>query len=224
MATPIATVIFDMDGVLVDTEPLYFAVGRRLFRSLGMHIPHEEHQTFVGIPALTQWRSLKQRFSLVQSAEELARIERAAQLDTLQQLPELPCIGGIRELLVAIRERGATCCIATSSSRAMAACILAKARIAACFLHVVTGEDVTNGKPAPDIFLLAAQRAGATPPQCLVIEDSFHGVKAANAAGMRSVGFRNPGSGRQDLSAADLVIDDFSPRSRAGLLALMKGT
>ena len=78
------------------------------------------------------------------------------------------------------------------------------------FKTIVSGYEVENGKPAPDIFLYAAKRLGVQPEDCIVIEDSENGIEAATSAGMKCIGFRNLNSGKQDLSSADMVMDSFS--------------
>ncbi len=77
------------------------------------------------------------------------------------------------------------------------------------FQHIISGDLVEHGKPAPDIFVYAANALREEPAHCVVIEDSTNGVKAAKLAGMKCIGFKNPNSGDQDLSLADMVIDDF---------------
>ena len=88
--------------------------------------------------------------------------------------------------------------------------ILSRMNIDKYFDSVTSGEDVEHGKPAPDVFLLAAERLGVLPEECTVVEDSGLGVIAAKSAGMRAVGYNNPTSGKQDLSPADIIVYDFS--------------
>lgn len=88
--------------------------------------------------------------------------------------------------------------------------ILAKTNLRQYFDAVISAEDVANGKPAPDIFIGVAAKLGCAPTVCVVVEDSPHGIRAAVAAGMKVIGFQNINSGNQDLSEADLLINDFS--------------
>lgn len=99
--------------------------------------------------------------------------------------------------------------LASSSPMYYIRAVLAKLGIEGCFQAVASGEEVPRSKPSPDVFLLAAERLGVQPCDCLVIEDSAHGVRAAGAAGMRSVGYVNPTSGQQDLSGADIILHSF---------------
>jgi beta-phosphoglucomutase-like phosphatase (HAD superfamily) len=87
---------------------------------------------------------------------------------------------------------------------------LRKLKIEHLFDAVVCAEDITHSKPHPEIFLKAAERLREMPENCLVIEDSKLGVEAAKSAGMKCIGFRNPNSGNQDLSKADVIVDDFA--------------
>jgi beta-phosphoglucomutase-like phosphatase (HAD superfamily) len=104
--------------------------------------------------------------------------------------------------------------VASSSSRDIVDLILSKLAIYRFFAATVSGKDVAQGKPAPEIFLKAAADLGVEPRNCIVIEDSPAGIAGAKAAGMICIGFANPNSGRLDLSDADLILDDFSPESR----------
>jgi HAD superfamily hydrolase (TIGR01509 family) len=206
----ITALIFDMDGVLADTEPYYLENNNRLFGELGFSLPPEEYVHFVGISARRMWTDLRTRFRLQQSVEKLIELEYETHFSHLAALPALEPIPGIRQLLERLKGLGRALAIASSSPRRVIDLTLAKTGLAGYFPVTVSGEDVVHGKPHPDIFLEAARLAGKLPEECLVIEDSPRGIAGARAAGMATVGFRNPHSGDQDLSAADLVVQAFS--------------
>ncbi len=203
------SVIFDMDGVLVDTEPIYVAINRGIFKRLGVEISVEHHLSYVGNSAVRMWGEIKRDFGLVHSVEELIRDEKRAQLDRFEGLKSIPPIPGIRDLIDRLRTEGIPFAVASSSPPELIELILGKAELDQFFEVTVSGDDVEKGKPAPDIFLLAAKRLSVDPESCLVIEDSPHGVRGANAAGMITCGFLNPNSGNQDLSDADFTVDHF---------------
>ena len=202
--------IFDMDGVLVDTEPFYVEVNQQLFEKLGFAIPIEEHLTFVGISSAEVWHTIREKFKLSQSIEALLQLETEAFCHKLKTLPSLDPMPGVVALIKTLRDSGARLAIASSSSRVIIDLVTARTGLDAYFDVIVSGEEVTYGKPNPKIFLTAAERLHVMPENCVVIEDSPHGVAGAKSANMRCVGFQNPNSGNQDLSQADLLIHDFS--------------
>ncbi len=204
-----AAVIFDMDGVLVDTEPFYFESNYALFRKLGFSVAAEDYVHFVGSSARGMWSTLKRRFRLSQDVSELIELEYRAHTERIAALNVLEPIPGIITLLDRLTAAGAVIGLASSSPRAVIDLTLEKSNLTPYFPVRVSGEEVTHGKPHPDIFLEAAARLNVLPGKCLVIEDSPRGVAGAQAAGMPTVGFRNPHSGDQDLSAADLLVDSF---------------
>lgn len=201
-------VIFDMDGVLVDSEPLYIDMNQKFFRELGASIPIDEHRTFVGISATKMWTYIRDKFALAHTVEELIGREKELKYLTLQQTNLRP-LHGVVELLTTLRGRAITTAVGTSSLRKNAELILGKTDLQQYFDFITTGEEAQRGKPDPDLFLLAAQKMGRAAGECVVVEDSTNGVKAAKAAGMVCVALLNPNSGAQDLSAADYIVEQF---------------
>ncbi len=202
-------VIFDLDGVLLDSESLYKQTNIALFKKLGTDITDEEYNSFIGISGDKMWGYIKKKADLKQSISELRAIEREAKYDGLfkNHLSPNP---GLFELLDYIASKNIPCAIASSGLMKNIALILEKLNVRSYFKHIVSGEMPGKGKPDPEIFLLAADHFGATADQCLVIEDSTNGTTAAKAAEMTCVGYINPGSGNQDLSNADLVISSLT--------------
>jgi HAD superfamily hydrolase (TIGR01509 family) len=118
-------------------------------------------------------------------------------------------INGIESLLHQFREKNYKLSVASSSAKANINFVLEKLNLKKYFDFVISGEEVANGKPAPDIFLKVAERFNIENENCIVIEDSTNGVKAASSAGMKSVGFKNNNSNFQDLTGADIVVQSF---------------
>jgi beta-phosphoglucomutase family hydrolase len=205
----VKAVIFDMDGVLVDTEPIYFAANRELFERLGFSVMQEGYARFIGLDASRMWAQLKAEHALPQPIPELVNLERDAMYRALLQASLTP-MEGLIPLLDDLQRRGIRLAIASSSAHRIINTILEKTGVRAYFAAIASGEDVAHGKPAPDIFLLAAARLGVAPQDCTVIEDAAAGVRGAKAAGMRVIGYRNPHSGEQDLGEADEVIERLS--------------
>lgn len=206
-------VIFDMDGVLVNTEPVYIDISRRLLKRLGIQMPLERLHSYVGIPAERIWSEIKQDFGLQESVKDLLQLEKEEQLRELAALDPVPIVGGVIRLVEELKNLGFYLGIGSSSSRSVIDLILAKTGLRQHFIAVVSAEEVEHGKPAPDIFLAVADRLGCVPSACVVVEDSPHGISAAKAAEMTAIGFENISSGNQDLFEADLIIKDFTDES-----------
>lgn len=214
-------VIFDMDGVLVDSEGFYREINFQLFSDLGVPVTDEEYNSFIGISSKRMWGYIKEKGKLSQDVETLKQRERETTYRyLLAQL--LEPIVGIPELLAALKQKNYQISLASSSSRKVIELIIQRAGIASYFEFVVSGEEVQNGKPAPDIFLKAAAHFDLPPENCCVIEDSNNGMRGAKAAGMYCVGFRSPNSGNQDLSACDLIIDNFDEKNVQKIFALIE--
>lgn len=123
-----------------------------------------------------------------------------------ERLEPIPDVG---KWLSWLKTQNIPLAVASSSPKALIELIMDKTGLGIYFDAFVTGEEVAHGKPAPDIFLHAAGLLGVEPASCLVIEDSRNGVRAAKSAGIRCVGYHNPGSGNQDLSLADEVVRSY---------------
>jgi HAD superfamily hydrolase (TIGR01509 family) len=126
---------------------------------------------------------------------------------------------GIIELLHELKRRNIRLAVASSSDRRLIDYILERLNVKTLFDSIMGAEDVACSKPNPEIFLKSAERLGVKPSECLVVEDAALGVEAAKRAGMKCVGYRNPNSGNQDLSRADIAIDDFSKLSIEQILS-----
>lgn len=202
-------VIFDLDGVLLNSERLYMEMNLHFFASLGFSVGFEEYQTFIGISATGMWGYLKNKFKLPQTVADLIAAEKELKYQTLQKAQLTPT-AGVVALLEHLTRAGVNIAIASSGLKKNIDLILEKLQLTHFFSHIVSGEQVEKGKPEPDIFLKTAQYFNISPQLCTVIEDSANGVRAAKAANMFCIGYYNPNSGNQNLSKADLVIDSFS--------------
>ncbi len=202
-------VIFDMDGVIIDSQGAYFEIERKLFRDLGINVSDEEHHSFVGIPIGKMWSHLKGKHGFDGQVGDLVEMEMRIYTEYLlsDNCPGL--IPGVAKLVKDLFRNSARIAVASSSSRKAIEIVLRISHLERFFSATVSGDEVKNGKPAPDIFVYAASILGVEPGECIVIEDSKSGVQAARSAGMSCVGFHNPNSGKQDLSFAHMVIDSF---------------
>lgn len=206
----IKAVIFDMDGVLINSEPAYFEVEKKLFKRLGLKISHQQHQTFVGMTMPTIWEIIKEKNELNYSIDELVEMHKEGIFNYFIKAESLVTIPGIMLLLNKLEKSNKIITVASSTNRELVKIILEKMNILDRFKFYTGGNEVNKGKPAPDVFLLASQKIGIAPENCVVIEDSENGVIAAKKAGTKVIGFINPDSGQQDLSRADITIKEFS--------------
>lgn len=207
-----------MDGVLVDTEPLYIIMNKDFLQQHNAVITDEEYNQFIGISAKKMWYFLQEKYNLPFSVDELISMEKQAKYTILNE-SELQPIDGIVDLLVALKQQNYKIAIASSSMKKNIELIISKTNLTHYFDYIVSGEDVQNGKPAPDIFLKAMHYFNEQPKNCVVVEDAKNGVLAAKAANMFCIGFQNKNSGNQDLSKADLIIHSIKEISTSLLFS-----
>lgn len=201
-------VIFDMDGVLVDSQPYHFKADIDTMAEYGVIKDQKFYEAFAGTLTDNRMRTLRDMFGLDVPAEELIEKREKMILDIMAN-EDIKPISGIPELLRSIKALGLKTAVASSSGIELIKLVLDRLGIAVYFDSITSGNDVKRGKPSPDIFLLAAERIGAEPSECLVVEDSENGVRAAKVAGMTALGYVNPTSGNQCLDMADFITDDF---------------
>jgi HAD superfamily hydrolase (TIGR01509 family) len=200
--------IFDMDGVIIDSEPFHWDVNKKIFSDLGIKMSQREYRRYIGSSNTNMWTDLKKRYGLSQPLEALVSMQGAGNIDFLRENSFGP-IEGVTELIQDLKKNGIAIGLASSSPHAAIDIVLKKFAFESYFSVVVSGEDFKNSKPAPDIFLKAALLLQIPPDKCVVIEDATHGVAAAKAAGMKCIGFANKNSWGQDLSRADLIVEDI---------------
>jgi HAD superfamily hydrolase (TIGR01509 family) len=212
-------VIFDMDGVLVDSEPVYYRIEQDLFRSLNLTIPPEVHHSFVGMSMKMIWRKIKSENPLDLTEEELANLHKKLIIRGFKTVNDLTPIPGILQLIKFLIAGDIKIALASSSSRELIEIVLSRTDTKRYFPIIVSGDDVEQSKPAPDIFLTAVEILSVDKENSIIIEDSANGVSAAVKAGINCAAYRNYNSGNQDLEEADLIFDDFSE-----LLSLLRSS
>lgn len=200
-------VILDMDGVLVDSEPLHLEATNRILASRGHELTESESHAYLGQDDRALFDALRERFGMEDSTEALIE-ERVRVVLELIEAGVVPR-PGVPELIVGLKMRGYPMALASSSFRTVVDAMLEALGLERSFDVVVTGEDVERSKPAPDIFLEAARRLGMEPTECLVFEDAPHGVAAARAAGMTVVAVRTRENHHFAFEDAARVYDGF---------------
>lgn len=201
-------VIFDMDGVLIDSQPLHYELDMRVLKSCGYPATIATVTPYTGMGNPDRWPKYKEDLQLSQEPEELIEMAEEAMRE-LFSAANLPPIDGIAILIDGIKAMGIRLGIASSSSHELIEIILQKTGLADKFDFIVSGEDVSEGKPAPEIYLKAAEKAGLPPEKCIAIEDAPAGILAAKNAGVTCIAYKNPGTIGQDFTHASYVINKF---------------
>jgi len=201
-------VIFDMDGVLLDSEPLHFAALNDMLAPEGVTVRPEENQHLLGTTVEDTFRWIMDRFALPEPVETYKRRYDERILERLKG--DLQPSAGLIAVLDHLTHLGMPLAVASSSNRAWVEATLRSLNIRERFRVVVSGEDVERGKPDPEIYLAAAKLLGVNPDVCLVFEDAPTGIQSAKRAGMKVVALRTPYTKTLRLEVmADTVIDSF---------------
>ena len=180
-------VIFDMDGVLVDSGPAHIASWRALAGKHGVEMSDEEFASSFG---QTSRDIIRKLWGAQVSDDDVRRFDDEKEAAYREIITgNVPLSPGAREMLTALRKDGCVLAVATSGPRENVDLVLREAELGPFFAAAVTGFDVKTGKPAPDCFLLAAGRMGLLPENCVVVEDAPVGILAARAANMQPIGF-----------------------------------
>jgi len=203
----LGAVIFDMDGVLVDSEPLQEAALAEFLARRGKAMTHLAYAATIGLSHQAFWATLIASLDLDMTIEDGVREHEALLLPRLAGVPPTP---GARELVRGLASLGIPLAVASSSFRPIVDATLRAIGLADAFGAVVSGEEVQHGKPDPEIFLLAAQRLGVAPGACVAVEDSPHGVRAAIAAGMACLGVVTEYSSAEQLAQASRVVESLA--------------
>jgi beta-phosphoglucomutase family hydrolase len=217
----IAAVIWDMDGVLADTAPHHLRAWQEIFAKRGINFTEEDFKRGFGI---RNDAIIKNTLGEQTTEEEIEAIAREKEA-TFRRIigKDIKPLPGALKLLKALDEGGVKMAIASSTTIENIYLIVGSLGIAKYFQAVITGHDVTEGKPSPQVFLLAAQRLGAEPQNSIVIEDAVAGVKAAKSAGMYCVAVANSHP-KEKLAEADLIVDTLEMVTVKDLEKLLKST
>lgn len=206
----IQTVIFDMDGVIVDTEPVHYYAYQQHFKELSITVSDEIYSSFTGNSTRNVFQKVKELFQLSHEVEDLILRKRFLFNDAFDSKPDLFLIDGVEDLIKDLFANGIQLIVASSASKSTINRVFTRFNLHQYFSHIVSGEDFPKSKPHPAIFEYAANLSVHPKENCIVIEDSTNGVIAAKGAGIYCIGYNSENSKNQDLSLADTIINDFS--------------
>ncbi|SDX40966.1 HAD family hydrolase [Flavobacterium degerlachei] len=206
----IQTVIFDMDGVIVDTEPVHRYAYFQQFSELKIDVTEEMFTSFTGNSTRNTFQKVKDIFQLDHDVEDLIQRKRTIFNDAFDKKADLELLSGVEILIKDFYQKGMQLILASSASKVTIERVFNRFKLHDYFTHIVSGEDFPKSKPHPAIFEHAASLSIAPKENCIVIEDSTNGIKAAKAAGIFCVAYNSFHSKDQDLSEADVVINHFN--------------
>ncbi|WP_026726655.1 HAD family hydrolase [Flavobacterium sasangense] len=206
----IQTVIFDMDGVIVDTEPVHHFAYYQHFNELNIEVSDEMYRSFTGNSTRNIFQKLKAHFDLQEDVEDLILRKRHLFNEAFDLKEDLYLIEGVEELIKDLHANGIQLIVASSASKVTINRVFTRFNLHQYFTHIVSGEDFPKSKPHPAIFEHAASLSIAPKENCIVIEDSTNGIQAVVSAGIFCVGYDSFHSKDQDLSKANVVIQHFN--------------
>ena len=202
-----SAVLFDMDGVLVDGEPLHFAAVNAILADEEVELDMATYAEYLGTTLDHTWNDLRARFGLAHGYEHYANRYDAAVMEQYRTRAE--AMPGAHALLERLQEAEVPRAVASSSNRNWVETALTKLGMRESFQAVVAGDEVRQGKPDPEIYLAAAAKLGAEPAVCTVIEDAPAGIESGRRAGMRVVAVRTEMTAGIELTGATRIIDSL---------------
>ena len=204
----IKAVVFDLDGVLLDSEELWDAAREQLAHERGGRWNQRAQRDMMGMSSVEWSRYMHEQIGLRAPPDEINR-EVVERLQALYR-ERLPLIDGAREAVARVADRWPLG-LASSSNRPIIDLVLELADLAPFFVTTVSSEEVGRGKPAPDVYIEAAARLDVAPERCAAVEDSHNGIRSAQSAGMRVIAIPNPTfpPDTAALELADVVLDSL---------------
>ena len=202
-------IIFDMDGVIIDSEEIHKKAYYETYKYLGVNVSEDLYKSFTGSSTINAFQRLVAHFNLDNNPEDLVIYKRERYVNYFENDPNLSLVNGVEELIKHLYNKGYTLILASSSAMINIDRVFNRFKLNSYFKGKISGADLAESKPHPEIFEKAALLAKATKENCIVIEDSDNGVKAANDAGIFVFGYANILSEGQTLENADAVIHHF---------------
>ncbi len=202
-------IIFDMDGVIIDSEEIHKKAYYETFASIGVDVSDELYKTLTGSSTINAFQRLVTHFNLKIDPKELVLNKRKRYVNFFENDPNLHLVKGVEELIKHSYKKGLTLILASSSAMINIDRVFNRFDLNKYFTAKISGADLKESKPHPEIFEKAAILGNTPKANSIVIEDSDNGIKAANAAGIFVVGYKNPMAEDQTLKNANLIINNF---------------
>jgi beta-phosphoglucomutase len=196
-------IVFDMDGVLVDSEPVHIDAWNEVFAEFDLHFSHEWFNNWIGVSDRNFTAKIIQEYKIPADPDKLLQDKRRVFEAKIRK--SVPAHKGVKELMPKLHQFDKA--VATSSNKSGAMISLEGAGLMSYFKKIVTADDVLNHKPNPDCYLKAAHDLGFEPSECIGIEDSVSGIKAAKAAGLFIIGIATS-LPAHFLTEADLILEN----------------
>jgi len=220
----IKAVIFDMDGTIVDSEPIYDQVNAEIYEKYGFNLSQEDYDRHMGANMRDIWTDILERHPVKEEfahykIEDFMEDHIHSSYQGLAEAEELELMPGVKDWFEFLKDHGYKMIIASSSYAPIIEHVYQRFGLEQYMEGYVDGNSIENGKPAPDIFLKAAAELGVKPENCLIIEDSENGVNGAHQAGAKVIGFNRAQAESQDLSKADLIIEEYNQENLNKALA-----
>lgn len=202
-------IIFDMDGVLINSEPFHYQVWKEALKKRGINLDYEIYKPCIGSTVQVLMQILHEHYGVDEKDDSLSLEVKNLKQEMIEKQGYPPLIPYVKDMLERFHEAGYQMAVASSSPQEYIENVTSYWGISPYFQVLVSGEHVEHPKPAPDIFLKTADILGLLPEECLVIEDSENGCRAAKAAGMTCMAYYNPDSVKQNLQTASVVVEGF---------------
>jgi len=218
----VKAILFDMDGVIVDTEPLHHKAYYMMFKDYNINVSDALYESFTGKSTKNICKVLVEHFKLKATALELELSKRNHFNGLFDSDASLQLLDGVLDLIKDYYNNGLILVLASSASMGTINKVFTRFDLDQYFKAKISGADLEASKPHPEIFEKAAQLAGFPQENCIVIEDSTNGIIAAKSAGSYCIGYNSLNSKNQDYSLADIVISDFKTISFKKISTLLK--
>ncbi|NDI99241.1 HAD family phosphatase [Flavobacterium sp. LaA7.5] len=206
----IKCVLFDMDGVIVNTEPVGYKANQEMYKALGITVPDSVYNTFIGNSDKNIVAKLKDLCDIPLTHEELLEKQYEYYFKAFDTSDDVALLPGVKDLIIDLHTNGVKLILASSASNIKIEKVFTRFGLHPYFDAKLSGEDFEFSKPHPAIYIEAVAQSGYAKEECVVIEDSTNGIKAAKAAGIYCIGYASGLSVPQDTSEANWVITDFT--------------